>query len=59
MDLMSVAATSIENSLAQVQQDVSISLLKKTMDSQESQATQLIQQMAPPPSFGHKLDVYI
>ena len=41
----SIAAASIGMSLAQVQSGVSVSLLKKTMDSTEAQAVSLVQDM--------------
>ena len=48
----SIAAASMDMSLARVQSDVSVSLVKKTMDNAEAQATSLIQDMlqgvAPP-----------
>lgn len=40
-----IAAASISNSLAQVQSSVNLSLMKKTMDNTEAQATSLIQDM--------------
>lgn len=47
-----IAAASVNMSLAKVQNSVSLSLMKKTMDSTEEQATSLINDMlqavAPP-----------
>ncbi len=56
---MDVAATSISLATNKVMQEVSTSMLKKTMDSAESQATALVQQMMPPVSkeLGTYLDV--
>lgn len=60
MDLSSVGTASIQMHLSQTQQAVGVSLLKKSMDQQETQADALIQSLqaaapAAPPS-GHKLD---
>lgn len=55
----SIAAASMSMSAAKLQMDVSTSLTKKVMDSQEQQAAQLLEQFAaavPPPS-GHKIDI--
>ena len=41
----SIAAASTGISFAKVQSEVSVSLLKKTMDSTEAQATSLVQDM--------------
>jgi len=48
----SIALASIDMSLSRVQNDVSLSLMKKTMDNAEAQATSLISDMlqAVPPS---------
>lgn len=61
MDLtMSIAAASMDLSAAKVQQDVSISLLKKAMQSQEESLNVIMDgvdaAMAPPAE--HKIDVY-
>lgn len=57
MDLQAVGAASISMNMARTQQAVDISVTKKAMDFQETQATQLIQQMQnAAPSFGHALD---
>ncbi|MCI9546754.1 MAG: putative motility protein [Lachnospiraceae bacterium] len=61
MDLtMSIAAASMDLSAAKVQQDVSISLLKKAMQSQEESLNVIMDgvdaAMAPP--VEHKIDVY-
>ncbi len=44
---MDIAAMSISMSTAKVQQEVSTSLMKKTMDSAEANALNLISQMMP------------
>ncbi len=44
---MDIAAMSIDSSLLKVQSQVKISLLKDTMDSAESNASSLINQMLP------------
>ena len=50
MDISAIAAVSIDMHLSQVQQAVDVSLLKNTMDSQESQAAALLDGMLPAPS---------
>lgn len=61
MDLtMSIAAASMELSAADVQRDVSISLLKKAMQSQEESLNVImdgVDAAAQPPSE-HMIDVY-
>ena len=50
----SIALASMSMSLQQVQSDVSLSLMKKTMDNAEAQATSLIRDMlqaVPPPQY--------
>ena len=59
MDIGAIASASIDMHLAQAQQGAQIAVLKKAMNMEASQAAQLIEQMAPPPSFGHQLDVYV
>ncbi len=58
---MDIAAMSIDSASIKLQQQVSMSMLKKTMDSQESQAAALISQMMPqiasPPGVGEHIDV--
>ena len=63
MDLSSIdtgiiAALSTDLAMAKTQQAVGIALTKKVMNAQEAQAAQLLQQMTPPASFGHRLDIY-
>lgn len=55
----SIAATSMRYSQASLQQNVSIALLDKVMDTQQQAATELISQMQTmtPPSM-QLLDVY-
>lgn len=51
MDVSSIAAAASANAASQLQADVSVSVLKKAMDIQESSAMQLLQAIpAPPPS---------
>ena len=52
----SIAAMSVEMSMQQTAQAAEISVLKKSMETQEAAALNLIQQMAP--SFGHLLNTY-
>lgn len=52
-NIMSIAATGTSMSASKLQQNVSISVLKKAMNTQESQAAELIQsiaQAAPQPA---------
>lgn len=59
MDLATVGAASIGMSLSKVQQSVSVTMLKKVMDTQEASAQMLLEGMAAAaPSFGHILDTY-
>lgn len=58
MDISAIASASIDMSLAKVQQGVEVAVAKKAMNFQEQQATALLEQMTPPASFGHALDVY-
>lgn len=55
---MAIAATSVNWSLAKVQQEVDISLLKKAMGA-ETEALEMITQNleAAGSSFGHQLDI--
>lgn len=53
-----IATASMSLSQTKIQNQVGVSLLKKTMDSQEQQATQLVDQMMEAvPVSAHKLDV--
>ncbi len=61
MDLtMSIAAASMDLSAAKVQQDVSISLLKKAMESQEESMNVIMDGVgaAMQPPAEHIIDVY-
>jgi hypothetical protein len=60
MDLtMSIASLSTQISQSNLSQAVDIAMMKKTMETQEASAENLIQMLssAVPPSFGHKIDV--
>lgn len=57
MDISSIGAASIQMSLANTQQAVGVSVLKKAMD-QETQAADLITKMTPPPPH-HMLDLRV
>lgn len=50
MDMLGIASTSIAMQQAQLQQSVSISVTKKTMDSTEAQASSLLEMLPPPPT---------
>lgn len=57
---MDIAAMSISMSQAQIGQDVSLAVLKKTMEQQENtaeQMTQMIQDATVSVSSSHKLDI--
>lgn len=57
---MSIASASTAMAQADVLQQTSVSLLKKTMETQEVQAQQLMEMLPrQAASFGHQLDVYI
>lgn len=55
MDYFGIASASMSISQIQVQQSVSLSVAKKAMDSQEAQATALLEML---PESGHIIDVY-
>lgn len=61
MDLAAIGAMSIQMHLAQTQQSVDVSMTKKAMDLQETQASAMIDALEASvpvaPSFGHQLDV--
>ncbi len=62
MDVMSVAATSIAMHQSQLQQSVEVSLLRKVMDQQQSQAAAIvedIQQSIPSTIPGSRMDISI
>lgn len=49
MDMMnSIAAASVNMHSTQLQQDVQLSVMKKTMDTQEQQMETLVNEMLPP-----------
>ncbi|MCK9260952.1 MAG: YjfB family protein [Azoarcus sp.] len=50
MDVSSIAAAASANAAAQVQQEVSVSVLKKAMDIQEQSAMQLLEALPPVPA---------
>lgn len=56
MDFYGIAAASMSLSQAKVQQGVQLSVMKKTMDSQEAQAASLLDMLPPPNNY--KIDVY-
>lgn len=60
MDLAAIGAASIQMSLAKTQQAVDVTMVKKAMDIQETQAAALIDSLQNAgPSFGHRIDVRI
>lgn len=63
-NIMSIAATGMSMSASRLQQDANISVLKKAMNTQESQAAELIESMsqtvqAPPADPTRLLDVVV
>ena len=50
MDVASIAAAASSNALAEVQHEAAVAVLKKTMDSQEQRAMQLLQAIPQPPA---------
>lgn len=59
MDIMAIAAASVDISAAQNQQAVQTALLKKTMDAQEAQGAQLVQALRELPNPTRLLDIKI
>lgn len=60
MGIEAIGAASIAMNLGSVQQSASISMAKKTMDSQEAQMTQLIQDLQDAnPISNNLLDVTV
>ena len=62
MELEAIAAISMEQSLEEASLTMETAMLKKTMDLEQALAAELLKSLAnaipaPPPSFGHKLDV--
>lgn len=63
-NIMSIAATGMSMSASRLQQDANISVLKKAMNTQESQAAELIESMSqtvqtPPADPTRLLDVVV
>jgi hypothetical protein len=63
-NIMGIAAMSVNMSSSQLQQDVSVSVMKKAMNTQESQAAELIQTLqqtvqTPPADPTRLLDMKI
>lgn len=50
MDVSSIAAMATANSMARTQQEVSVAVLKKSMDIQSESAMQLLQAIPAPPA---------
>ena len=60
MDLiMSIAAMSVNMKSAQLQQDVSVAMLKKAMNAQEALGESIVEMMLPAPEPGRLLDVTV
>ncbi|MEG0777718.1 MAG: YjfB family protein [Oscillospiraceae bacterium] len=59
MDIMAVAAASMDMRAGQTQQAVNIAMLKKTMDTQNSQGAALVQDIKELPNPARLLDVKI
>lgn len=60
MDIMSAGAVASGTSLANVAHGLSLTVMKKGMESQEQQAMQMIQKMMPPtPGKGQYIDIYV
>lgn len=60
MDLiMSIAAMSVNMKSAQLQQDVSVAMLKKAMNAQEALGESIVEMMPPAPEPGRLLDVTV
>jgi len=60
MDISAIASASINMHLAQTQQAVGVSMLKKTMDMQQASSDTLIQSMSTATSSsGHQLDLLV
>ena len=55
---MQVASASMAMSQANLEQQLHVSMIKRTMEAQEAQAATLINQMLKPPS-SNLLDVYV
>lgn len=53
----SLAALAVTMKHAQLQRDAGLAVLKKGMDTQQAQATQLLELLETGPSFDHGLDL--
>lgn len=53
---MDIAAMSMAMSQSSVQQQASVSVMKKSMDAAETQMNALLEMMPSTPSFGHVLN---
>lgn len=59
MEMMNqIAAASMNMSMSQVQQNAQYSLMKKTMDSTEQAAQEMLKMMPPTPGMGQSIDTY-
>ena len=59
MDIMNAGAVAAGTTLVNVAHGLSLTVMKKGMEAQEQQATQMIQKMMPPtPGKGQYIDVY-
>lgn len=59
MDIMAIAAASININAAQTQQAVQIAVMKKAMDVQETQGIQLVQNLRELPNPTRLLDIKV
>ncbi len=60
MDIMSAAAIPSGTSIANVAHGLSLTVMKKGMETQEQLASQMIQKMMPPtPGKGKYIDIYV
>ena len=60
MDIMNAGAVAAGTTLANVAHGLSLTVMKKGMEAQEQQATQMIQKMMPPtPGKGKYIDIYV
>jgi len=62
MNSDAIAAVSMERAMAETAVTLEAAMLKRAMDLEQALALQLLQSLeaaipAPPPSFGHRLDV--
>ena len=60
MDVMSAGAIPSNATISTLPHGLSLTVMKKGMNAQEQQATQMIQKMMPPtPGKGQYIDVYV